>query len=102
MDSTNRCNRQAERFAREGMPLSLLTLADQVGAAAHALMPIDKLIEAHVLAATRIHGDDTTVPVMVRGKTDTARLWVYVRDNRPFAGTYPPTALFHYSRDRCG
>jgi hypothetical protein len=61
-----------------------------------------KLIEAHVLAATRIHGDDTTVPVMAKGKTDTARLWVYVRDDRPFAGSDPPAALFHYSRDRCG
>lgn len=95
-------NRQAERFAREGVPLSLSTLADQVGAAAHALMPLYKLIEAHVLAATRIHGDDTTVPVMAKGKTDTARLWVYVRDDRPFAGSDPPAALFHYSRDRRG
>lgn len=95
-------NRQAERFAREGVPLSVSTLADQVGAASHALMPIYKLIEAHVLAAARIHGDDTTVPVMAKGKTDVARLWVYVRDDRPFAGTDPPTALFHYSRDRRG
>jgi transposase len=95
-------NRQAERFAREGVPLSLSTLADQVGAAAHALMPLYKLIEAHVLAATRVHGDDTTVPVMAKGKTDVARLWVYVRDDRPFAGTDPPAALFHYSRDRRG
>jgi transposase len=95
-------NRQAERFAREGVPLSISTLADQVGAAAHALMPLYKLIEAHVLAAKRLHGDDTTVPVMARGKTDTARLWVYVRDDRPFAGTDPPAALFHYSRDRRG
>jgi transposase len=75
-------NRQAERFAREGVPLSNSTLADQVGAAAHALMPLYKLIEAHVLAATRIYGDDTTVPVMAKGKTDVARLWVYVRDDR--------------------
>lgn len=95
-------NRQAERFAHEGVPLSLSTLADQVGAAAHALMPIYKLIEAHVLAAARIHGDDTTVPVMAKGKTDVARLWVYVRDDRPFAGSDPPAALFHYSRDRRG
>ena len=95
-------NRQAERFAREGVPLSVSTLADQVGAAAFALMPLYKLIEAHVLAATRIHGDDTTVPVMAKGKTDTARLWVYVRDDLPFAGPDPPAALFHYSRDRRG
>ncbi len=95
-------NRQAERFAREGVPLSVSTLADQVGAAAFALMPLYRRIEAHVLAAERLHGDDTTVPVMARGKTDTARLWVYVHDDRPFAGTDPPAALFHYSRDRRG
>lgn len=95
-------NRQADRFAREGVPLSTSTLADQVGAAAFVLMPLYRLIEAHVLGAERLHGDDTTVPVMARGKTDTARLWVYVRDDKPFAGADPPAVLFHYSRDRRG
>lgn len=95
-------NRQAERFAREGVPLSLSTLADQVGAATFALMPLYRRIEAHVLAAERLHGDDTTVPVLAKGKTDTGRLWVYVRDDRPFGGADPPAALFHYSRDRRG
>ena len=95
-------NRQADRFAREGVPLSVSTLADQVGAAAFALKPIYWLIEVHVLAAERLHGDDTTVPVMAKSKTDIARLWVYVRDDRPFAGPEPPAALFHYSRDRRG
>ena len=95
-------NRQAERFAREGVPLSVSTLADQVGAAASVLMPLYRRIEAHVLAAKRLHGDDTTVPVMAKLKTDIARLWVYVRDDRPFAGADPPAALFHYSRDRRG
>ena len=95
-------NRQAERFAREGVPLAVSTLADQVGAAAFALTPLYRRIEAHVLAAERLHGDDTTVPVMAKLKTDIARLWVYVRDDRPFAGADPPAALFHYSRDRRG
>ncbi len=95
-------NRQAERFAGEGVPLSLSTLADQVGAATAALMPLFRRVEAHVMAAARLHGDDTTVPVLAKGKTDTARLWVYVRDDRPFAGTDPPAAIFRYSRDRRG
>ncbi|CBS91547.1 IS66-like element ISAli10 family transposase [Azospirillum lipoferum] len=95
-------NRQAERFAREGVPLSLSTLADQVGTAAAVLKPLHDLIAAHVLAAERLHGDDTPVPVLAKGKTDTGRLWVYVRDDRPFAGQAPPAALFHYSRDRKG
>ncbi|MDP3676645.1 MAG: IS66 family transposase [Novosphingobium sp.] len=95
-------NRQADRFAREGVPLSLSTLADQVGAASVALMPLYRRIEAHVLAGERVHGDDTTVPVLAKGKTDTGRLWVYVRDDAPFGGPAPPAALFHYSRDRRG
>src|SRR3546814_9587307 len=86
-------NRQAERYAREGVPLSLSTLADQVGAASAALMPLYRRLEAHVLAAERLHGDDTTVPVLAKGKTNTGRLWVYVRDDRTFAGPAPPAAL---------
>ena len=85
-------NRQAERYAKEGVPLSLSTLADQVGAGCAVLEPILRRIEAHVLAADRLHGDDTTVPVLAKGKTDTGRCWVYVRDDRPFGGTVPPAA----------
>ncbi len=95
-------HRQAERFASEGVPLSVSTLADQIGATCQALMPVFHLIEAHTLAAERLHGDDTTVPVMAKGKTITARLWDYVRDDRPFGGNDPPSALFYYSRDRRG
>ena len=95
-------NRQRDRYAREGIDLSVSTLADQVGACAVALKPLHALIEAHVLAADRLHGDDTPVPVLAKGKTDTARAWVYVRDDAPFAGPDPPAALFHYSRDRSG
>lgn len=95
-------NRQAERFAREGVPLSLSTLADQVGVVAAVLMPLHALIEAHVMAAERLHGDDTPVPVLAKGKTDTGRIWVYVRDDRPFGSQAAPAALFHYSRDRTG
>ena len=95
-------NRQSERYAREGVELSLSTLADQVGACTTVLRPLHDLIAVHVLAAERIHGDDTTVPVLAKGKTDTARAWVYVRDDAPYGGADPPAALFHYSRDRSG
>jgi transposase len=93
-------NRQSERYAREGIDLSLSTLADQVGACAAALKPVHALIEAHVLAAERLHGDDTTVPILAKGKTDTGRIWTYVRDDRPFGGQSPPAALYYASRDR--
>ena len=65
-------------------------------------MPLVVLIQAHVLAAERIHGDDTTVPVLAKAKTLIARLWTYVRDDRPFGGDAPPAAVFFYSRDRGG
>lgn len=92
-------NRQSERYAREGIELSLSTLADQVGACAAALKPLHALIETHVVAAERLHGDDTTVPILARGK-DTGRIWTYVRDDRPFGGQSPPAALYYASRDR--
>src|SRR6202165_2550783 len=95
-------NRQAERYAKEGVPLSLSTLADQVGAGCAVLEPILRRFEAHVFAAERLHGDDTTVPVLAKGKTDTGRCWVYLRDDRPFGGPAPPAAMFYYSRDRAG
>jgi transposase len=95
-------NRQAERYAREGVELSLSTLADQVGACCTVLDPVFRRLEAHVLDAERLHGDDTTVPVLAKGKAATARLWTYVRDDRPFGGPAPPAAVFYYSRDRGG
>ena len=95
-------NRQSEGFAREGIDLSVSTLADQVGAATATLAPLTELIRLHVMGADRLHGDDTTVPVLARSKTITGRLWTYVRDDRPFAGQAPPAAVFFYSRDRAG
>jgi transposase len=93
-------NRQSERYRREGIDLSLSTLADQVGACATVLQPLHALIERHVLAAERLHGDDTTVPILAKGKTIKGRIWTYVRDDRPFGGRAPPAALYYASRDR--
>ncbi len=95
-------NRQAERYGREGVPLSISTLADQVGAGCAVLEPLLRRVERHVFAAERLHGDDTAVPVLAKGKTHTGRCWVYVRDDRPFGGGAPPAAMFYYSRDRGG
>ena len=93
-------NRQSERYRREGIDLSVSTLADQVGACTAALQPLHALIEAHVLAAERLHGDDTTVPILAKGRTVTGHIWTYVRDDRPFDGRAPPAALYYASRDR--
>jgi len=95
-------NRQSEHYAREGIELSVSTMADHVGACAAVLTPLYQLIKAHVFAAGRIHGDDTTVPVLAKGHCRTGRIWTYVRDDRPFSGTDPPAAVFFYSPDRAG
>ena len=93
-------NRQSERYRREGIDLSVSTLADQVGACTEVLQPLHRLIEGHVLAAERLHGDDTTVPILAKAKTVTGHIWTYVRDDRPFGGRAPPAALYYASRDR--
>jgi transposase len=93
-------NRQSERYRREGIDLSLSTLADQVGTCTTALQPLYALIERHVLAAERLHGDDTTVPTLAKGQTIKGHIWTYVRDDRPFGGRAPPAALYYASRDR--
>jgi len=94
-------NRQSESFVREGIDLDVSTLADWVGACTATLAPLVALIRAHVFGAARIHGDDTTVPVLAKMKTRTGRLWTYVRDDRPFGGQ-SPAAIFYYSSDREG
>ena len=96
--------RQSEIYAREGLELDRSTLCDWVGQAAWLLDPVVAAIRRHVFAAEKIHGDDTTVPVLAPGlgRTKTGRLWVYVRDDRPFCGAAPPAAAYFYSPDRGG
>ncbi len=94
--------RQSEIFARAGVDLDRSTLCDWVGQAAWLLDPVVEAIRRYVFAAEKIHGDDTTIPVLSPGlgRTKTARLWVYVRDDRPFCGEEPPAATYFYSPDR--
>ena len=96
--------RQAEIFAREGVNLETSTLSGWVGATAAALQPLVDALAADVMGSQTLHVDDTPVPVLApgTGKTKTGRLWTYVRDERPFAGSRPPAALFFYSPDRKG
>src|SRR2546421_4645191 len=96
--------RQAEIFARQGINLETSTLSGWVGATSAALAPLIDALAADVMASDTLHVDDTPVPVLApgTGKTKTGRLWTYVRDERPFAGSRPPAALFFYSPDRKG
>ena len=72
--------RQSRAFAAEGIEIDVSTLADGVGKACATLAPLQERIRAHVLGAERLHGDDTTVPVLARKKTVAGRIWTYVRD----------------------
>lgn len=97
-------NRQSEIYARQGVELDRSTLADWVGNTSSLLQPLVDAVRKHVTTATKLHADDTPVPVLApgRGKTKLARLWTYVRDDRASADTAPPAVWFAYSPDRKG
>jgi transposase len=96
--------RQVEIYARSGLDLDRGQLAEWLGHVAWLLRPLIELIAAHVMAGHVIHADDTPVPVLApgAGKTKTGRQWVYLRDERPHAGTAPPAVLYRYTPDRKG
>lgn len=94
--------RQAEIFARSGMELNRSTLADQVGHTVRLLRPLIQAIETSVTGSSKLHADDTPVPVLSpgAGRTRTGYLWVYLRDDRPWNGPSPPAALCWARRRR--
>jgi len=97
-------HRQTTIHLREGVELDRSTLADWVGQAMFLLAPLAEAIGRHVRAGVALHADDTTVPVLSPGlgKTKTGRLWVAVRDERPWGSAVPPAAFYRYSADRKG
>lgn len=94
--------RQSQIFARQGIILNRSTLANWVGGASWWLEALQDRLAAHLFASSKLFADDTPIPVLDpgRGRTRTGRLWVYVREDRPFAGLDPPAALYLYSPDR--
>ena len=94
--------RQSQIFARQGVEIERSTLANWVGGACWWLKPLHERLAGHVFASEKLFADDTTMPVLDpgRGRTKTGRLWVYARDDRPWAGTDPPAAVYIYSPDR--
>ena len=96
--------RQSVIYEREGVELSRALLADWVGACSDLLAPLVDAIGRHVLTAAKLHADDTPLPVLAPGlgKTKTARLWTYVRDDRPCGSQDPPAVWFAYTPDRKG
>ncbi|MDI3513332.1 MAG: transposase [Rhodocyclaceae bacterium] len=96
--------RQSAIYAREGVELERSTLADWVGQCNALLRPLVQALRKHVLSATKLHADDTPVPVLSpgEGQTRTGRLWTYVRDDRPAGDATPPAVWFAYSPNRRG
>ena len=96
--------RQSEIYGRQDVELERSTLADWVGGASQLLSPLVDALSRYVMAATKLHADDTPVPVLApgQGKTKTGRLWTYVRDDRPAGDTASPAVWFAYSPDRKG
>jgi Transposase and inactivated derivatives len=96
--------RQSEIYEREGIELDRSTLADWVGGASRVLAPLVEATRRYVLNTSKLHGDDIPVPVLApgNGRTKTARLWTYVRDDRPAGDTAAPAVWFAYSPDRKG
>jgi transposase len=94
--------RQTQIFARQGVDLDRSTLANWVGGACWWLEPLHELLAKNVFASSKLFADDTPIPVLDpgRGRTKTGRLWVYARDDRPWAGRAPPAAVYFYSPDR--
>jgi transposase len=96
--------RQSVIYGREGVELERSLLANWVGAASMLLRPLIDALRRHVFAGTKLDADDTPLPVLApgNGKTRTARLWTYVRDDRASGDTTPPAVWFSYSPDRKG
>jgi len=96
--------RQSEIYARQGVDIGRSTLAGWVGAATELLTPLLAALERHVTSGSKLHADDTPIPVLSpgSGKTKTGRLWTYVRDDRPAGENTAPAVWFAYSEDRKG
>jgi len=96
--------RQSEIYARHGIELERSTMADWVGGTSQLLEPLIEVLRRYVTASSKLHADDTPVPVLApgNGKTKTGRLWTYVRDDRPAGDMAAPAVWFAYSPDRKG
>jgi transposase len=98
--------RQSQMFENEGIELSGSLLASWVGKSTKLLERVSDAIRDHVLTGQAIFMDDTTVKLLQKGKgkgrnkTKTARLWVYVRDERPWGSTAPPATWYQFSTSR--
>jgi transposase len=96
--------RLSQIFAREGIDLDRSTMADWVGRSTALLEPLADAIGRIVRQGAALFADDTPVKMLAPGnkKTKTARVWTYVRDERPWSGQSPPCVWYQFTVDRKG
>ena len=94
--------RQSQIFAREGIDLDRSTLAGWVGQSTKLLEPLADVIGRHVRSGQAIFADDTPIKMQAKKKCATARIWTYVRDERPWDSQAPPAAWYKFSKNREG
>lgn len=99
--------RQHEIFARMGADIPDTTMVGWCGGAMKTLAPLIEKIEAEIMASDLLHADDTPIRVLDRSRRDRGhgkgvrkgRIWADVRDQRPWAGTAPPGAVYQFAPD---
>ena len=96
--------RQSQIYARENVDIDRSTMAGWVGKSTALLEPLADAIGRHVRRGQAIFADDTPVKLLSPGnkRTKTARVWAYVRDERPWTGDDPPAAWYEFTIDRKG
>ena len=96
--------RQSQIYAREGVDLDRSTMADWVGKSTSLLEPLAEAIAKRVKDGAALFADDTPLKMLAPGnkKTKTARIWAYVRDERPWSGQSPPCVWYQFTVDRKG
>ena len=94
--------RQSQIMEREGIDLGRSTLAGWVGQSSKLLEPLAETIGRYVRSGKAVFADDTPIKMQAKKKCATARIWTYVRDERPWASGDPPAAWYKFSTDREG
>ena len=96
--------RQRQICAAAGITVDRTTLADWVEASWLLLEPLADALARHVLAGSHLHTASAAYPILAHGsgRTRIGRLWIYLRDERAWGSTIPPSAWFRFTSDRSG
>lgn len=96
--------RQEQMMDAKGVTIDRSTLARSAGYAASLLDPIFNRLRELGCARTKLHTDDTRLPILApgSGKTHKGALWVYVADDTDSGSKEPPIAWYRATMGRAG